>query len=104
GSKVSSKINVIESLLKQVDVLLLGGGMTYTFVKAQGGTIGNSLFEEDTLDAARAAMEQAKALGKKLLLPVDCVACQSDDRPDAAAPTKVVPSNAVPDGWMGVDI
>lgn len=104
GSKVSSKISVISSLLQKVDVLLLGGGMTYTFVKSQGGTIGTSLFEADTMDAAKQALEQAKALGKKLVLPVDCVACESSDRPDGSAPTKVVPSNAIPDGWMGVDI
>lgn len=104
GSKVSTKVNVISSLLKKVDVLLLGGGMTYTFAKAQGGTIGNSLFEEETLPDAEKALEEAKALGKKLVLPVDCVVCQSDDRPDPNAPTKVVPTNAIPDGWMGVDI
>lgn len=104
GSKVSTKISVISSLLQKVDVLMLGGGMTYTFMKAQGGTIGTSLFEEDTIDQARQALEQAKALGKKLLLPVDCVACQSSDRPDGNAPTQVFPSNAIPDGWMGVDI
>ncbi len=104
GSKVSTKINVISSLLKQVDVLMLGGGMTYTFVKAQGGTIGNSLFEEATLEDAKKALEEAKALGKKLLLPVDCVACKGDDRPDPNAPTQIVPANAIPDGWMGVDI
>lgn len=104
GSKVSSKINVISSLLHKVDVLLLGGGMTYTFMKSQGGTIGTSLFEESTLEDARKAIEEAKRLGKKLVLPVDCVACQGDDRPDANAPTQVVPANAIPDGWMGVDI
>lgn len=104
GSKVSSKISVISSLLQKVDVLLLGGGMTYTFVKAQGGTIGTSLFEQDTLEQARQALEQAKSMGKKLLLPVDCVACQSSDRPDGNAPIKVFPSNEIPDGWMGVDI
>jgi len=104
GSKVSTKISVISSLLQKVDVLMLGGGMTYTFMKAQGGTIGTSLFEEDTLSQAREALEQAKKLGKKLLLPVDCVACQSSDRPDPNAPIQVFPSNAIPDGWMGVDI
>jgi phosphoglycerate kinase len=104
GSKVSSKISVISSLLKKVDVLILGGGMTYTFMKAQGGTIGNSLFEEETLEDARQALKDAESLGKKLLLPVDCVACQSDDRPDPNAPIKTVPANAVPDGWMGVDV
>src|SRR5690606_14937089 len=104
GSKVSTKINVISSLLKQVDVLMLGGGMTYTFMKAQGGTIGTSLFEESTLEDAKRALEEAKSLGKKLLLPVDCVACKGDDRPDPNAPTQIVPANAIPDGWMGVDI
>jgi len=104
GSKVSTKINVISSLLQQVDVLMLGGGMTYTFMKAQGGTIGTSLFEESTLEDAKKALEQANQLGKKLLLPVDCVACKGDDRPDPNAPTQVVPANAIPDGWMGVDI
>lgn len=104
GSKVSSKISVISSLLKKVDVLMLGGGMTYTFMKAQGGTIGTSLFEEETLEDASQALKDAETLGKKLLLPVDYVACQSDNRPDPDAPAKIVPANAVPDGWMGVDI
>lgn len=104
GSKVSSKIDVITKLLEQVDVLLLGGGMTYTFMKAQGGTIGTSLFEEDTLEVARKILEETKASGKKLVLPVDCLACEGDDRPNADAPRKVVPANAIPDGWMGVDI
>lgn len=104
GSKVSTKIDVITSLLKQVDVLLLGGGMTYTFMKAQGGSIGTSLFEPETLDAARRAREEAAALGKKLLLPVDCLACQSSDRPDPNVPHQVFPADQIPDGWMGVDI
>lgn len=104
GSKVSSKIDVITKLLEQVDVLLLGGGMTYTFMKAQGGTIGTSLFEEDTLEVARKILEDTKKSGKKLVLPVDCVACEGDDRPNAEAARQIVPSNAIPDGWMGVDI
>ena len=104
GSKVSTKIDVISSLLEKVDALLLGGGMTYSFIKALGGTIGTSLFEPETLDAAKGALKKAESLGKQLLLPVDCVACQSSDRPNASAPTKIVPANAIPDGWMGVDI
>jgi phosphoglycerate kinase len=104
GSKVSTKVAVISSLLEKVDALLLGGGMTYTFMKAQGGTIGTSLFEEETLQIARETLEKAKATGKRLVLPTDCVACQSSDRPDANAPRQVFPANAIPDGWMGVDI
>jgi phosphoglycerate kinase len=104
GSKVSSKIDVISALLQKVDTLIIGGGMTYTFSKAQGGTIGTSLFEEATADVAVKLLEEAKSTGKKLLLPVDCLACQSSDRPDGSAPIAVYPSNAIPDGWMGVDI
>ncbi|MBX7246013.1 MAG: phosphoglycerate kinase [Candidatus Sumerlaeaceae bacterium] len=104
GSKVSSKIDVISSLLSKVDVLLLGGGMTYTFAKAQGGTIGTSLFEAETLDVARKTLEDAKASGKKLLLPVDSLCCQSSDKPDPSVPSQVCDSKAIPDGWMGVDI
>ncbi len=104
GSKVSSKIDVISNLLKKVDVLLLGGGMTYTFAKAQGGTIGASLFEPDTLEVAKQILESVKASGKKLLLPVDSLVCQSTEKPDPSVPTQVVPSGAIPDGWMGVDV
>lgn len=104
GSKVSTKIDVISSLLSKVDVLLLGGGMTYTFVKARGGSIGTSLFEPDTLEVARKAAADAQAGGKKLMLPVDCLACQSSDRPDPAVPRQVFPADEIPDGWMGVDI
>ncbi|MCX7964218.1 MAG: phosphoglycerate kinase [Candidatus Sumerlaea chitinivorans] len=104
GSKVSTKIGVISNLLKQVDVLLLGGGMTYTFIKAQGGSIGSSLFEPETLEVAKQTLEEAKALGKKLLLPVDNLVCQSTEKPDPNVPRMVVESHAIPDGWMGVDI
>lgn len=103
GSKVSTKIDVISSLLKQVDFLLLGGGMTYTFMKAQGGTIGASLFEPETLEVAKKVLEDPTT-GKKLRLPVDTLACQSQDKPNPDVPRKVVDSNAIPDGWMGVDI
>lgn len=104
GSKVSTKIDVISSLLQQVDVLMLGGGMTYTFVKAQGGTIGASLFEPETLEVAKKTLEEAQAKGKKLLLPVDTLVCESTEKPDPSVATKVVPSLEIPDGWMGVDI
>lgn len=104
GSKVSSKIAVISNLLKKVDALLLGGGMTYTFIKAQGGSIGSSLFEPETLEVAKQTLEEAKAAGKKLLLPVDNLCCQSTEKPDPNVPRQVFPSNAIPDGWMGVDI
>ena len=104
GSKVSSKIAVISSLLKQVDALLLGGGMTYTFSKAQGGTIGTSLFEAETLEVAKQTLADAKASGKRLMLPVDCLACESSDKPNPDAPIKVFPAGEVPAGWMGVDI
>lgn len=73
GSKVSSKIGVIESLLEKVDVLLLGGGMIFTFYKAQGHAVGSSLVEEDKLDLATSLMEKAKAKGVSLLLPTDVV-------------------------------
>lgn len=104
GSKVSTKIDVIQSLLDKVDVLLLGGGMTYTFAKAQGGTIGASLFEPDTLEVAKKTLAEAKAEGKKMILPVDCLICESTDRPNPDVARKVVPAGQIPDGWMGVDI
>jgi phosphoglycerate kinase len=104
GSKVSTKIGVISNLLQKVDALLLGGGMTYTFIKAQGGTIGSSLFEPETLEIAKKTLEEAKASGKKLLLPVDNLACQSTEKPDPTVPRQVFDSHNIPDGWMGVDI
>lgn len=73
GSKVSSKIGVIESLLEKVDILLLGGGMVFTFYKAQGYSVGTSLVEEDKLDLATSLLEKAKAKGVSLLLPTDVV-------------------------------
>lgn len=101
GAKVSDKILIIERLVEIVDNLIIGGGMAYTFMKAMGGTIGNSLCEEDRLDNARALLERAKAKGVKLLLPEDSIAA---DKFDAAANTQVVASNNIPDGWMGLDI
>ncbi|KAK6133157.1 hypothetical protein DH2020_033095 [Rehmannia glutinosa] len=101
GSKVSSKIGVIESLLEKVDLLFLGGGMIFTFYKAQGHAVGSSLVEEDKLDLATSLMEKAKAKGVSLLLPSDVVIA---DKFAADANSKVVPASEIPDGWMGLDI
>jgi phosphoglycerate kinase len=101
GAKVSDKILIIENLLDRVDNLIVGGGMTYTFIKAQGGKIGNSLCEEDKLDVAKAVLDKAKAKGVNLLFPVDGI---NADRFDAAADTYVSAIDEVKDGWMGLDI
>ena len=100
GAKVSDKLAVVDNLLDKVDVLIIGGGMAYTFLKAQGHDVGNSLCELDQLDYARRMIEKAKANGKQLLLPVDNIAA---DKFDAAAATQVV-GNDVPAGWMALDI
>ena len=101
GSKVSTKIGVIENLLDKVDGLMIGGGMTYTFVKAQGGEIGNSICELDKLDLAREILAKAEAKGVKLYFPVDtlCAAAPSED-----AETSVCISNHIPEGLEGLDI
>ena len=101
GSKVSTKIGVIENLLDKVDGLMIGGGMTYTFVKAQGGEIGNSICELDKLDLAREILAKAEAKGVKLYFPVDtlCAAEPSED-----AETSVCVSNHIPEGLEGLDI
>lgn len=101
GAKVSDKIMVIERMLEKVDNLIIGGGMTYTFIKAQGGKIGKSLCEEDKLDVALQILEKAKAKGVKVYLPVDAV---NGDAFDANANTSVTKVNETPDGWMGLDI
>jgi phosphoglycerate kinase len=101
GAKVSDKILIIENLLARVDNLIIGGGMTYTFIKAQGGRIGNSLCEEDKLDIARDIIEKAKEKGVNLLFPTDGV---NADKFDAAADTYVSAIDDVKDGWMGLDI
>jgi phosphoglycerate kinase len=101
GSKVSSKIGVIETLLDKVDYLLLGGGMIFTFYKARGLSVGKSLVEEDKLDLARALEAKAAAKGVKFLLPTDVVVADNF-KPDANAQT--VSINDIPDGWMGLDI
>ena len=101
GSKVSSKISVINNLLDKVDTLIIGGGMAYTFMKAQGGTIGNSLCEDDYLDYANDMIKKAADKGVKMLLPVDTVI--ADDFSENAN-TKVVKAGQIPDGWQGLDI
>ncbi|MBQ8734903.1 MAG: phosphoglycerate kinase, partial [Bacteroidaceae bacterium] len=100
GSKVSTKIGIIENLMDKVDNLILCGGMTYTFAKAQGGQIGNSIVEDDKLDLALNIMEQAKAKGVNLVLGTDCVAADAFSND---ANTQVVPAGAIPEGWEGLD-
>lgn len=100
GSKVSTKIGIIENLLGKVDNLILCGGMTYTFAKAQGGNIGKSICEEDKLDVALDVIKKAKENGVNLVLGVDCVA--ADDFSNDAN-TKVCLSNDIPEGWEGMD-
>ena len=101
GAKVSDKIMLIENLLNKVDNLIIGGGMTYTFVKAMGGKIGKSLCEEDKLDMALNLLNKAKEKGVNLYLPVDSV---NADKFENDAQTMVSPVDDVPDGWMGLDI
>lgn len=101
GAKVSSKISVIENLLDKVDTLIIGGGMSYTFSKAEGGSVGKSLLEADYCDYALNMLEKAKEKGVKLLLPVDTVI--ADDFSNDAN-SKVVKAGEIPDGWQGLDI
>lgn len=101
GAKVSDKILIIENLLNKANNILIGGGMAYTFFKAQGGTIGNSLVEDDKMELALELIAKAKAKGVNLLLPIDSITA---DKFDAAANTSSANSNAIPDGWMGLDI
>lgn len=101
GKKVSDKIGVIDSLLEKVDTLLIGGGMAYTFYKAQGYGVGNSVCELDKLDLATSLMEKAKAKGVKMLLPLDNK-IGKEFKPDTES--KVVKYSEIPDGWEGFDI
>lgn len=101
GSKVSDKLGVIGNLITQVDRLLIGGGMAYTFLAAQGHEVGTSLLEADQIETVRGFIDQAAAQGVELLLPVDVVIA---DAFDAAAATQVVAADAIPAGWMGLDI
>ena len=101
GAKVSDKILLIENLLPKIDNLIIGGGMTYTFIKALGGKIGKSLCEEDKLDLALSIMDKARSQNVKVYLPVDAI---NADNFDANANTSLTEINMTPDGWMGLDI
>ena len=101
GSKVSSKIGVINNLLELADTIIIGGGMAYTFAAALGGKVGDSLLEADWMDYSKEMVEKAAAKGVKLLLPVDTVIA---DKFAADADHKVVASGEIPDGWQGLDI
>ncbi|MEX2191240.1 MAG: phosphoglycerate kinase, partial [Bacteroidota bacterium] len=101
GAKISGKIDVIRNLMKQVDALLIGGGMMFTFYKAQGKEIGTSLLEADKVDLAKVILEEAVAKKIRLLLPVDCVAAE---RFENSARAQTVNADGIPAGWMGMDI
>lgn len=101
GKKVSDKIEVIENLLEKVDTLMIVGAMEYTFFKAQGYSVGNSICEEDKLDLANSLMEKAKAKGVKFMLPVDTKVGKEFEKDTES---KVVKTNEMPEGWIGLDI
>jgi phosphoglycerate kinase len=101
GAKVSGKIEIIENLGKRVDKVIIGGGMAFTFIKAMGLEIGNSLVEDDMLDFARGIQEHAFSRGVKFYLPVDCVVAHSRE---PGAETKLVPVQEIPKGWYALDI
>jgi phosphoglycerate kinase len=100
GAKVSSKITIIENLLNKMNSIIIGGGMAYTFIKAQGGKIGSSLVEDDYLETALSILEQAKKMGVEIILPLDTVIADSFSN---EASRKEVKINEIPDGWMGLD-
>jgi len=100
GSKVSSKITVLEALLEKCDKIIIGGGMVFTFLKAKGLNVGTSLVEDDFVDTAKAVMEKAEKLGKTILLPSDIIIA---DEFSADANIQTVAADAIPDGWMGLD-
>lgn len=101
GAKVSSKITIIENILDKIDHLIIGGGMTYTFIKAQGGKIGDSICEDDKLDLALELLKKAASGNVKVHLPVDVLAA---DEFKENANTKVVPVDEIPQGWQGLDV
>lgn len=100
GSKVSTKITVLEALLDKCDKVIIGGGMVFTFLKAQGYGVGSSMCEDDYVDTAKQVLAKADKLGKKILLPADIV-CADKFAKDAN--TQIVPVDKIPDGWMGLD-
>ena len=101
GAKVSDKILLLEKLVDSVDNIIIGGGMAYTLLKAQGGEVGNSLLEEDKLDVAKALLEKAASKGVQILLPEDSVVADAFDND---ANTQMLSSSNIPAGWMGLDI
>ncbi|QKF91646.1 phosphoglycerate kinase [Campylobacter sp. CCUG 57310] len=101
GSKVSGKLQALHNLLPRVDKLIIGGGMAFTFLKALGENIGNSLLEEDLIEDAKEILKKGKELGVKIYLPVDVVAAQTFSQDSAV---KYVPAQEIPSGWMGLDI
>ncbi len=101
GAKVSSKITIITKLLDKVDHLIIGGGMAYTFIKAQGGEVGSSLVEDDFIDTAKEILTTAKAKNVSIHLPIDTVVA---DEFSAEANTQVTKTQSIPNGWMGLDI
>ncbi|MEE9408435.1 MAG: phosphoglycerate kinase [Polaribacter sp.] len=100
GAKVSSKITVIENILDKVDHLIIGGGMSFTFIKAQGGSVGNSICEDDKMELALEILKQAKVKGVEVHIPVDVIA--ADDFSNDAN-TQILDINKIPDGWQGLD-
>ncbi|CAI5703009.1 hypothetical protein KXD40_004008 [Peronospora effusa] len=101
GAKVSTKIPVLKSLLQKCDKIMIGGGMIFTFYKAQGLDVGKSIIEEDKVELAKEILDEAKKRGVHIVLPTDVVIA---DKFDADAQWKVVPANAIPDDWLGLDI
>lgn len=101
GAKVSSKISIINNLLDKIDNLVIGGGMSYTFAKAMGGNVGNSMVEEDFIETAKEVLKKADELGVTILLPEDSIVA---DKFDPEANKKEVNTNEIPAGWMGLDI
>jgi phosphoglycerate kinase len=101
GAKVSSKITIIEKLLDKVDYLIIGGGMAFTFVKAQGGQIGSSMVEDDYLEMAKTILQKAKEKGVEIYIPVDVIIA---DKFDNEANRKEVDITQIPEGWMGLDV
>jgi phosphoglycerate kinase len=101
GAKVSSKIGVINNIMDKVDSIIIGGGMAFTFIKAKGGKVGNSLVEDDKLDLALKILEKAKQKNTRIHLPMDVVAA---DKFSNDANTMVVDADDIPDGWMGLDV
>lgn len=100
GAKVSSKITIIENILDKIDHLIIGGGMTFTFIKAQGGSVGNSICEDDKMDLALEILEQAKVKNVVIHLPVDVIAADAFSND---AKTQIVDVGAIPNGWQGLD-